>query len=230
MNRSFARLGRQQKQPKKPMISLLSSSLITLPGLPSFSRRSTKPRVAAPEKPRTRDVPCPKEMKRWVGRWENEGGAIVRESERNESISESNPSKRNPGNDRAPDRIMKQRNDHEEMIRYGDPLMANSRRRRGGYPVTTYTDRSPEVMAMNAHLRATRHPRQKAEKRFSARSRLTSGNMLVPKRGHPFLHLGTEYDTQARDNFIKETILFVLIVAASVWPIVHTVQTMTARW
>lgn len=29
------------------------------------------------------------------------------------------------------------------------------------------------------------------------------------------LHLGQQYDTQARDNFIKEAVLFALIVAAS---------------
>lgn len=204
------------------MISLLSSSLIALPDLPSFSRGRTRPRPGPPEKPQSRGVPRSKEIKRSLGRWENEGGAIVHEGERNESISERNPNKKSPGNDRATDEIMKQRNQHEDMIRYGEPLISSSRRRRGGYPVLTYNDRSPEVTAMNAHLRAARYLGHKAGKPFSARSRLTSGNSRVQNRAHPFLHLGTEYGTQARNNFIKEAILFVLILVASVWPIVHT--------
>ena len=167
-------------------------------------------------------------MNRWLGRWENEGGAFV-EQAGGKTISERHArKKKNAGHDRATDKIMKQTNHHEEMIRYGDPLMAGARRRRGGYPVMTYNDRSPEVAAMNAHLRASRYPEKKDEKRFNVSSRLTSGNVFVQKRVHPFLHLGNQYDTLARDNFISEAVLFVLIVVASAWPIVHSVQAMAA--
>ncbi|MGH8093162.1 MAG: hypothetical protein ACREIF_06795 [Chthoniobacterales bacterium] len=99
---------------------------------------------------------------------------------------------------------MKQTSHFEEMIGYGSPLTAGERRRRGGYPVMTYNDRSPEVTAMNAHLRALRYPEQKDDRRFNVRSRLTSGNLLAQNRVHPFLYLGKRYDRQARDNFIRE--------------------------
>ncbi|MEO5719516.1 MAG: hypothetical protein ABIR29_13225 [Chthoniobacterales bacterium] len=106
--------------------------------------------------------------------------------------------------------------------------MAGSRRKRGGYPVMAYNDRSPEVMAMNAHLRASRYPEKRDEKRFNVSSRLTRGNVLVQKRVHPFLHLDDEYGTLARDNFISEAVLFVLIVVAAAWPIVHSLQAIAA--
>ncbi len=210
------------------MINLLSSNLIALPELPSFSRRGIRPRLAPPEKHRARGDHCPKEINRWLGRWENEGGAFVGASTEDKTVPDRN--KQNTPNDHATNKIMKRTNHHEEMIRYGDPLMAGSRRRRGGYPVMTYNDRSPEVTAMNAHLRASRYPEQKDEKRFKTRSRLTNGDVLAQNRVHPFLHLGGQYDTQERDNFIKEAVLFVLIVAASIWPIIHSLQAIAAWW
>ncbi len=125
-------------------------------------------------------------------------------------------------------RIMKQMNHHEKMIRYGNPLVTRTRRGQRGYPVMTYNDRSPEVAAMNAHLRASRYPEQTNEKRMSDRPRQMSDKMLIRNRMRSFLHLGKRYDTQARDNFIKEAVLFVLIVAASIWPIIHAVKAITA--
>ncbi|MEP6670678.1 MAG: hypothetical protein ABJF10_16085 [Chthoniobacter sp.] len=58
---------------------------------------------------------------------------------------------------------MNHTNLHEEMIRYGDPLGASTRRKRRGYPVLPFNDRSPEVAAMNAHLRASAYPETKTE-------------------------------------------------------------------
>lgn len=83
---------------------------------------------------------------------------------------------------------------------------------------------------MNAHLRASSYPERADEKRSNERPRLTSGDGLVRKRMRSFLHLGRQYDTQARDNFISEAVFFVLIVAASVWPIVHSVRALAAMW
>jgi len=45
-----------------------------------------------------------------------------------------------------------------------------------------------------------------------------------------FLHLDRQYGTQARGNFISEAVFFVLIIAASVRPIVRTVLTLAAKW
>ncbi len=93
----------------------------------------------------------------------------------------------------------------------------------------TYNDRSPEVAAMNAHLRASSYPERADHERSNERPHLTSGDGLARKRLRSFLHLGRQYDTQARDNFISEAVLLVLIVVAAVWPIIHSVQAMTAR-
>ncbi|PZR70603.1 MAG: hypothetical protein DLM73_17370 [Chthoniobacterales bacterium] len=169
-------------------------------------------------------------MKRWIGRWENEGGAIMQQNTKSGISSARNARERSARHDRAADKIMKQNDHHEEMIRYGDPLMSGSRRRRGGYPVATYNDRSPEVAAMSAHLRSSSYPERAEEERSNERRRLTSHDGLVRNRMRSFLHLGRQYDTQARDNFISEAVFFVLIIAASVWPIIHTVQAMVATW
>lgn len=124
---------------------------------------------------------------------------------------------------------MKQTNYHDEMIRYGDPPTTGSRRRKGGYPIMSYNDRSPEVVAMNAHLRASTYPEQ-TDGKLNARPGLTNTKARLRKRLHPFLHLSRLYDTQARDNFVKEAIVLLLLVAASAWPIIHSVRAIIARW
>ena len=83
---------------------------------------------------------------------------------------------------------------------------------------------------MNAHLRASSYPERADEELFNARPRLTSDDGLVRKRMRSFLHLGRQYDAQAKDNFIGEAVFFVLFIAASVWPIVHGVRALTAEW
>src|SRR5665213_2822259 len=114
------------------MINFLSSNLIALAELPSFSRKS-RDRFATLGK---REAPCPADLYRSIGRWENEGGAVLRESATSNALSESKARERIE--DRAADKIMKPTNQHEDMIRYGDPAMVRSRRRKGGYSVMTY--------------------------------------------------------------------------------------------
>lgn len=63
---------------------------------------------------------------------------------------------------------------------------------------------------MNAHLREKAN-----EKRFATRLHRRNGDAIARTRMPSLLHLGQQYDTQARDNFIKEAVLFALIVAAS---------------
>jgi hypothetical protein len=61
------------------MIALLSSNLLMLPDPSSVSRARDYRRVAHFQ-PSGDRVAQSKELDRWIGRWENEGGAILRES------------------------------------------------------------------------------------------------------------------------------------------------------
>jgi len=207
------------------MINFLSSNLIALAELPSFSRRKSRDRFATLG---GREAPCPADLYRSIGRWENEGGAVLRESATSNAFLKVNPTKESKTVRRA--KIMKPTNQHEDMVRYGDPAMVRSRRGRGGYSVMTYNDRSSETRAMNAYLRASSYPEQRDGKRFRSRSHLTNTKTRSKKRLHPFLHLSQRYDAPARDNFIREGIVFVLLVAAAAWPIIHSVQAIIAMW
>ena len=60
------------------LINLFSSNFIGLPNLSSLSHGESKWCVAIPEKPGVANDPCSKEMNRWISRWENEGGSILR--------------------------------------------------------------------------------------------------------------------------------------------------------
>ena len=62
------------------MIAFLSSTLFSLPELPSVSRTRGRRRFAGYQGSFGRASHSPKELKRWIGRWENEGGAIRREA------------------------------------------------------------------------------------------------------------------------------------------------------
>ncbi|MEP6809251.1 MAG: hypothetical protein ABI992_03340 [Chthoniobacterales bacterium] len=106
-------------------------------------------------------------------------------------------------------RNMNRKKIHDETINYHDPLTAIRRGRRS-FALRTFNDRSPEVLAMNAHLRAGAYG-----------GRATSQPM-VSKSARSFLNLGREYDAQARDNFAKETVIFaVIIIAAVAWPFIQ---------
>jgi len=62
------------------MIALLSSNLFMLPDLPSVLRARDSRRPAHCPGNVDRVGHCEKELNRWIGRWENEGGAILREN------------------------------------------------------------------------------------------------------------------------------------------------------
>ena len=127
--------------------------------------------------------------------------------------------------------FMKQTNHHdEEMTRYGNPLMGGGWRQRRGYPAINYNDRSPEVGAMNAQLRASAYPDLGGETDLEPASRLTNGAAVVSHRMKSFLHLGHQYDTKARDNFVREAILFALLVTLSAWAIISAVHALAVRW
>ena len=66
---------------------------------------------------------------------------------------------------------------------------------------------------MNAHLRAAAYGRQE----------------LFPpaanKRARSFLNLSRQYDTQARENFAKEAVIFaVIVIVAVAWPFIHSMR------
>ena len=69
------------------MIAFLSSNLLMLPELPSVSRARERRRFARYEGSADRAGHCSKELNRWIGRWENEGGAIGPERSRREFAS-----------------------------------------------------------------------------------------------------------------------------------------------
>jgi hypothetical protein len=119
---------------------------------------------------------------------------------------------------------------HEAMIRYGEPAFGATRRRRRGSMDLSYNDRSPEVTAMNAHLRASAYGEAQLERAAGPLPSLTNGAARARDRIRSFLHLGRQYDVQARDNFTKEAVFFALIIGLSIWPIVHAVQALAARW
>ena len=127
-------------------------------------------------------------------------------------------------------KFMKQTNYHnEEMTRYRDPLMGGGWHKRSGYPAINYNDRSPEVGAMNAHLRASAYAEQEGRRQVEPASRLTNGVAVACNRMRSFLHLGRQYDTKARDNFVREAIIFALLVTLSAWIIISAVQALAAR-
>ena len=165
------------------MTNLLSSNRIALPKLPSFSRRVSERSVVGSDNLRASGPLRPAELKRWIGRWENEGGAIV-------------PLKMETGIASSP----------------------NGRHS------------APQVAAMNAHWRASSDRAPREEEGASLSQRPTSDMAAVRHQMRSFLHLGNQYDTQARDNFTSEAVLFAVIVAAATWPIIHSVQAIAAMW
>ena len=203
------------------MIAFLSSNLFMLPELPSVSRTRDRRRFASYEDSADRAGHCPKELNRWIGRWENEGGATAHAAE-----AETNLKPRT-----SEQNFMKRTNHHhhEEMIRYGEPFFGATRRRSRGSMALSYNDRPPEVTAMNAHLRASAYDEAQLEREAGPLPSLTNGSGGARERIRSFLHLGHQYDVQARDNFTKEAVFFVLIAALSIWPLIHAVKAMAGR-
>ena len=126
---------------------------------------------------------------------------------------------------------MKQTNNHHhhDTIRYGEPFFGATRRRSRRSTATSYNDRSPEVAAMNAYLWASAYGAAQFENEAGPLPSLTASAARPRDRIRSFLNLGRQYDTQARNNFTNEAVLFVLIVALSIWPLIHAVKAMAGR-
>jgi hypothetical protein len=112
---------------------------------------------------------------------------------------------------------------HHHIIAYREPLSTVPRRQRR-FGRVTYNDRSPEVSAMNAHLRVSAYPERVSTAQGTD---LNARAGAAPIRRRSFLNLLREYDKQARDNFSKEAVPFlILTVMALAWPIFYTFRTL----
>ena len=119
---------------------------------------------------------------------------------------------------------MTKQNHQEETINYREPFGTSFRRRRRGFTGMNYNDRSQEVMAMNAHLRASAYKEENHSSGTTA-DYLDRGNGVATMRPRAFPRLLREYNSQARDNFVTDAILFTIIILAGlVWPAIHTVR------
>lgn len=119
---------------------------------------------------------------------------------------------------------MRKQNHREETINYREPFGSSFRGRRRKFTGVNYNDRSPEAAAMNAHLRASAYSE---ENRSSARvaDQVDRENGVAAKRPRAFFKLLREYNSQARDNFVTDAMLFTIIILAGlVWPAIHTVR------
>ena len=77
---------------------------------------------------------------------------------------------------------------------------------------------------MNAHLRASAYKRRKPQLCQGCRSSRPR-NGVATKRPRAFFKLLREYNSQARDNFVTDAMLFTIIILAGlVWPAIHTVR------
>jgi hypothetical protein len=96
-----------------------------------------------------------------------------------------------------------------------------------GYRIINFNERSPEAAAMNAHLRASAY---KSERDGHGRvPRLAGVTSVRHRRISSLLHLRRRYDSQARHNFVRDAILFAVIVALSAWAFLHTVQAIAGQ-
>lgn len=106
-------------------------------------------------------------------------------------------------------------NNSNNIIAHRDPIGSSVRRRRRHLTAAVYNDRSLEISAMNAHLRASAYG-------VSPTHRLDLDDGAAVTRSGSFLNLMRQYDNQERDNFSHEAALFAIITGiAVVWPIAH---------
>lgn len=73
---------------------------------------------------------------------------------------------------------------------------------------------------MTAHMRASRYRAQKDREQKNRKH-----SPCAPGKARAILSLGREYDAQARDNFVKEAVLFaVIIFVAIAWPLLESLR------
>ena len=105
-----------------------------------------------------------------------------------------------------------------DIIGYRDPIGASVGRRRRHLTAAVYNNRSPEISAMNAHLRASAYA-------VSPVHHVHVGGGTAAVKSGSLLNLMRQYDNQARGNFSREAVFFVIITGlAVVWPIAHALR------
>jgi proline racemase len=115
---------------------------------------------------------------------------------------------------------MKEQNNND-MVGYRHPF-GMTVRRKSACRAANDDHRFLATPATTAHLRATAYrddeaPRSGGDARKSAR--------LSSQQARGLLHLGRQYDVQARDNFAKEAVLFSLIIVVAVaWPAILSLR------
>ncbi len=107
---------------------------------------------------------------------------------------------------------------NNNIVGYRDKFGASVRRRRRHLSAVVYNNRSPEMSAMNAHLRASLYG-------VSPMHRVHLGGGAAATRSGSLLNLMRQYDNQARGNFSREAAFFAIITGlAVVWPIAHALR------
>lgn len=117
---------------------------------------------------------------------------------------------------------MKEANNDNNLIMSRYPSGVTIRPRRRRYGALNFNDRSPEYRAMMAQLRSARYG---SHRESTARSvDRVEGRDNGVSRIQPFLKLRRSYDAQARNNFVRDVLLFAVIVTISAWAVLHVVH------
>lgn len=117
-------------------------------------------------------------------------------------------------------------NSHNHIVSYGEPFSRRVRRRNRGFAGVNYNYRSPQVIAMNAHLRASAYCED--ESRSSSAWNGDDAQVRALEL-HSLPKLLRQYDNEARENFTKEALVFAIITAIGfVWPMAHTMRVLSA--
>ena len=111
---------------------------------------------------------------------------------------------------------------HQENTNYGKPFNLSFRRKPRRFKRVNYSRHSPELLAMTAHLRASAY--RDRRQRPAAGVDYDIERAEAPSiRTLSFSSLLRDYDSQARNNFTKEALLFaIIVVIGMMWPIVQT--------
>ena len=117
---------------------------------------------------------------------------------------------------------MKEANNLDNLIMRRVPFGVTTQSRRRPHGAINFNDRSPEYRAMMAQLRSARYASNRS---ITAASKEPPGDGKgAGFRIQPFLQLRRSYEAQARKNFVRDVILFAVIVTISVWALIHAVR------
>lgn len=114
------------------------------------------------------------------------------------------------------------RHNQQEKTKYGKPFNLSFRRRPRRFRGVNYSLHSPEFASMTAHLRASAY-RGRREAQAAGVDYAVDRAEALSTRPLSFSNLLRAYDSQARNNFTKEAVIFAIIVLTGMlWPMVQT--------